>query len=279
MIALEKEVAKSPTNANITQLIDLYAAWLQEHLESSKLQKAVLEKQVTVGTEHLRYAQALSALQTLLIDYPEDAETPDRLLKVGDILTKINKGVAAQVLYQSFAEKYPNHPQTAELTQKYPATMPVDTFILSIGKQIFGDTTNTLNENAARQYVDVCEAYALVYHGTDQAVEYLHKASETARTLRSTAKALAIYEWILRGYPDHKRSAQALFLKGFTYDNDLKDFETAKTVYTEFLRKYPNDEFASSAQFLLENLGKSDDELLKALQEKAAQNKSGDSIQ
>jgi TolA-binding protein len=44
--------------------------------------------------------------------------------------------------------------------------------------------------------------------------------------------------------------------------------DKAKAVYEEFLRKYPEDEFAGSAQFLLDNLGKSDDELLEALQKK-----------
>lgn len=279
LIALEKEVAKQPTNDNVAKLLDQYTAWLKENPAKSPTQKEVLEKQLSLSVEHLRYPTALSALQGLLVDYPEDLTTPDRVLQLGDILTKTNKTVAAQVLYQSFVAKYPKHEKAVEINQQYPSTIPVDTFILNIGKQIFMDSTNVLNENAARQYVDACEAYALVNHGSDASAEYLHKASETARTLRSTAKALAIYDWILRAYPNHKRSAQALFLKGFTYDNDLKDYETARVAYTEFLQKYPNDEFASSAQFLLDNLGKSDDELLKALQEKAAQNKGGDSVQ
>ncbi len=273
MVALEKEVAKTPTNANVSQLINLYSDWLQKNPAKSPTHKTILEKQLEVSTQHKQSAPAIAALQALVIDYPEDANTPDRLLQLGDILANSGKQVAAQVLYQSFATKYPKHAQTAEISSKYPITEPIDSTIMQIGRRIFGDTTNTLNEEAARQYVDACEAYALVNPGTDAAVEYLHKASETARTLRSTAKALSIYDWILRAYPDHKRSAQAMFLKGFIYDNDLKDFETAKTVYTEFIQKYPNDEFASSAQFLLENLGKSDDELLDALQKKAAEAK------
>lgn len=278
MVALGKEVAKAPTDENVTQLLGLYSSWLQENPAKSPTQKIILEKQLALSSEHAKYPQAVSALQLLLIDYPDDAKTPDHLIVLGEILTKTGKTAAAEVLYRSFTAKYPTHVKTAEYTAKYPSTTPVDSVITGMGKRIFADTTNTLNEEAARQYVDACEAYALVNHGTDASVEYLHKASETARTLRSTAKTLSIYEWILKAYPDHKRSAQALFLKGFTYDNDLKDYETAKAAYTEFLQKYPKDEFASSAQFLLDNLGKSDDELLKALQEKAAQ-RSGDSVQ
>jgi TolA-binding protein len=176
--------------------------------------------------------------------------------------------------------KYPNHARTAELSGKYPETVAIDTLMQNVAREIFRDSTS-LNEMAARQYVDACEVYALVNPGTDASAEYLHKASETARTLRSTAKALAIYDWILKSYPEHKRSSQALFLKGFTYDNELRDYDKARIVYEEFLQKYPDDEFASSAQFLLENLGKSDDELLEALQKKAAtqQTPAADSVQ
>ena len=272
MIALEKEVAVTPTNANVTQLLDLYSSWLQENPGVTPARKAILEKQLAVSTEHIRYTHALSALHGLIIDYHDDTKTSDRLLQIGEILTKMNKTVATQVLYQSFVSTYPDHAKTQELKTQYSSTVPVDTFIRNVGLQIYTDSTATINEIVARQYVDACEAYALVHHGSDQSAEYLHKASEMARTTRSIPKALSIYDWLLRAYPNHKRSAQALFLKGFTYDNDLKDFETAKVVYTEFLEKYPNDEFAPSARFLLENIGKSDDELLEALQKKAAEN-------
>lgn len=273
MIALEKGVASAPTNANVTKLVGLYDTWLQANPDLSPLRQNVLEKELSVSMDHQRYTSAVGALQALLIDYPEDPGTQDRLVELGGILAKTGKSAAAQTLFQCFVDKYPNDARTKDLEAKYPQSVPVDTFIYGIGQEIFGDSTVSLNEEMARQYVDVCEAYALVNHGTDASAEYLHKASETARTLRSTAKAISIYDWIQRAYPNHKRSAQALFLKGFTYDNDLHDFDKAKEVYTEFLAKYPNDEFASSAQFLLENLGKSDDELLEALQKKASESK------
>jgi TolA-binding protein len=55
------------------------------------------------------------------------------------------------------------------------------------------------------------------------------------------------------------------------YDNDLKDFAKAGKYYNEFLTKYPNNDFTESAKFLLENLGKSEEELKKILDEKSKQ--------
>ncbi len=273
MTTLERTVADSATTENVSQLLDMYSSWLRDNPEPSPQHKSILEKSVTVGLQHQRYAQALSALRGLVINYPDDPGTPDRLLQIGDIESKIGKDVAAKVLYQAFYTKYPDNAHSADLKQRYPMTEPVDSLITGIGRQIFHDSTAAINEEAARQYVDLCESYALVNQGSDASAEYLYKASETARTMRATVQALEIYDWLMRDYKGNKRAAQALFLTGFTYDNDLHNLDKAKAAYEEFLKKYPNDEFASSAQFLLDNLGKTDDQLLEVLQKKAAEQK------
>ncbi len=128
-----------------------------------------------------------------------------------------------------------------------------------------------INSTVARSYVDACMAYAVMYDGKGESAENLHKAAETARSLGEMDEALSMYDWIIDRYPNHPRTPQALFLKAFTYDSDLKEFDQARVYYTEFLEKYPNNDFAKSAEFLLENLGKDDEELLQILQEKAAQ--------
>jgi TolA-binding protein len=37
--------------------------------------------------------------------------------------------------------------------------------------------------------------------------------------------------------------------------------------YEAFLKKYPNDDFADDAQFLLKNLGKSPEEIIKGFEQ------------
>ena len=60
----------------------------------------------------------------------------------------------------------------------------------------------------------------------------------------------------------------ALFMKAFLFDESLKDVENARKYYQEFIDKYPNHEFAKQAKLLMENLGKSQEEVLKSLQGK-----------
>ncbi len=105
---------------------------------------------------------------------------------------------------------------------------------------------------------------------------YLMKAAETATSLRKFDKALALYEQLIRTCSKSPHVARAFFMKGFVYDNHLQKDDSARIVYQMFLNAYPKDEFADDAQVLLENLGKSDEEMLESIQKKQQDKKTGD---
>jgi len=272
---LESEVAENPTNANVSELLNQYTTWLSNNPSPDAMRKDVLIKTYTLSDKHIRQKMKLAALKGLVLDYSDDPETMDRLIEMSSILERMRKTGAAQILNQAIAQIYPDNARVKEeiLPLLPPDLLPIDTVIYQLGRAMFSDGSMRLNSRVGRQYVDACEAYAIVFDGTPQAVELLHKAAETARTLNTIHKAIELYDWILARYPEHPRSAQALFLKAFTYDSNLGDIEHAKLYYTEFLEKYPDDDFAESANFLLENLGKDDDELLDILQKKAQEEK------
>lgn len=112
-------------------------------------------------------------------------------------------------------------------------------------------------------------AYADAFPKDSVSVKNLAKAGETARLSRQFDKAMEIFDRIQKNYPDSREATTAMFLKAFTLDNDLKKFDEAKTAYEAFLAKYPTDEFADDAQFLLKNLGKSPEEIVKGFEKNA----------
>jgi len=236
--SLEKAVASNPTEENVTKLLGLYQDSLAKVQPGAPTWLAMQQQVLTVASEHKHYEEALGAAKALVVS-GSGTPSQEQIGQLRDILDNLGK----------------------------------DTYIKPLGEQVFNDSLGAIDEAAAARYIDACEAYALVYKGSEPAADYLYKASETARAMRLPGKCLEIYEWLIRDYPENKRGVQALFLKGFTYDNDLHQIEKAKVVYEEFLQKYPEDEFAESAKFLLENLGKSDDELLEALQSKSKEKK------
>jgi len=133
--------------------------------------------------------------------------------------------------------------------------------------QIYDQKTNTFNRAAANNYVAYCEQYATVAPDDPEAVKYLFQAGETARSVQQFDRALAIYDRIYKDFSSSPKAAQALFLKAFTLDNDMKQVDKARDVYEEFMAKHPNDGFADDTKFLLENLGKSDEEIIKKFEQ------------
>lgn len=103
------------------------------------------------------------------------------------------------------------------------------------------------------------------------AVDALFKAVALAKNVnKSYAKAIQLLNKIHTKYPKSPRASTALFYEGFTYANDLQDYDKAKKVYDNFLAKYPNDPMAISVMAEIENLGKTPDQIIEEFQKKAA---------
>lgn len=97
---------------------------------------------------------------------------------------------------------------------------------------------------------------------------YLFKAGDISRGLGKFDDAINFWQSLCEKYPDHRRAPDALFLQAFTFENDVKDLNKAKNLYEEFLKKYPNHAFSANIPVILENLGKSPEELIEALKKK-----------
>lgn len=266
---LEKAMQDAPGRQNAEALVLAYITASQDAGDRNK-QEAYFEKALQVALDQKLYGRSMGILQELLLDYPDQSKTVRRLAQISEIFRDMKRQNANAVLVAAMAEEFPDNPAVQELANTVGTRGERSTSLLDrLGSNMFNDSLMQLEKPVAREYVDACEAYALAMQADPSGAEYLHKAAETARSLQTLDKALFLYDWIIKRYPDHPRAAQSLFLKAFTLDNDLNQFEEARKLYGEFLKKYPKNEFAPSAQFLLENLGKSDEELLESLQQRS----------
>ncbi len=99
----------------------------------------------------------------------------------------------------------------------------------------------------------------------EEHLDYLWKAGETARASKNFVVAERIFKDLYENHSQSDLASKALFLHAFMSDEDQKDFDKARLLYQEFLEKYPESDFSDDAQFLLDNLGKSDEEILELL--------------
>ncbi len=241
-------------------------------LKDSTSARYLLESARISGT-YLPPAQTRIWYRTYLTEYPGRPGQADLMAEYITVSEKMNQPEIAEILYKSFANRFPDDARTAAYTDKIRVKdIPADSLVRQIGLTMFNDSTFRLDEYSAELYVELCQDLVMANPNLPDAPEYLHRAAETARTLRSVDKAINLYDWIIDKYPTSKRAATSLFLKAFTLDNDLHQYEEAGEIYKIFLERYPNDEFTESAQFLLDNLGRSEEELKQMLLENAEKN-------
>ncbi len=83
-------------------------------------------------------------------------------------------------------------------------------------------------------------------------------------------RAIQTYLKIKENYPKNKRVPESLFVIADIYHDYLKDYKEAGIYYKMVIDEYPENHLASQAQILLDNLGKSPEQLLQDILEKNA---------
>jgi peptidyl-prolyl cis-trans isomerase C len=66
--------------------------------------------------------------------------------------------------------------------------------------------------------------------------------------------AIKYFKLFIDRYPDNSRCDQAQFLVGFTFSEQLKDFEAAREAFGVLVAEYPASELADDAQWMIENM-------------------------
>lgn len=261
--SLENAYKSDPVLANANPLIAAY----KESLGSGIDQQAKVNTQNSIAelyTKFNRPDQAKDALFGALRLKPDAGAKTAIYAQLAETAMKLKDKSIANIILKSLVSSTPS---MAHLDSKITSKLTNAEMIEDQQDQMY-DKDHRFIASEAKKYVDMCEAFAVLNPDAPDVAVVLHKAGETARTLSNHKKAIEIYDWILDDYPNHEKTAQALFLKAFTYDNNMKDPKTAKSLYELFLQKYPNDDFADDTKFLLENIGKSDEEIIKGFEKK-----------
>ncbi len=114
------------------------------------------------------------------------------------------------------------------------------------------------------------ESFANDFPGDSLAPDYLFKAGDVAMNTNRSNKAIELYDRIITKFSSYDKAPEALFLKGYVYENNLGRLDKAQAIYEEFIEKYPDNEFADDAEVSLKYLGKSPEELIEIFQKENA---------
>ncbi len=92
---------------------------------------------------------------------------------------------------------------------------------------------------------------------------YQNKLIKSMSEKENLEKAIALFKKLHDEYPTSSYAPSGLFMAGFIYANEMQRYEEATVLYKQFLKEYPNDELAASAQAELDNMGLSPEEILQ----------------
>jgi TolA-binding protein len=142
--------------------------------------------------------------------------------------------------------------------------------IMAAEDALYSKDEGFVDKGKAVELVGMYENYADNYPDDSMAVENLFKAAELCLNLGEGQRAIELYGRVITEYPDFRKVPECYFLTGYVYENYLGDLENAKIIYSAFLEKYPDNDFADDAEISIQNLGKTPEELIKQFEEQQA---------
>ena len=124
-------------------------------------------------------------------------------------------------------------------------------------------------DRGRRDYQRVLNAYRSIYLGAPNSSKADPSVVAVAETLVEMGRhfdddkilhqAVAQYKFLRREYPGSKYRFDGLFTIGEIYKDDLNDPNSARVVFREFLRRYPNNRLADHARQAIADLNRDAD--------------------
>lgn len=224
-----------------------------------KLAARSLEISRTIDAERLLYRAVR--------EYPDSKETPENLLALANIYANYTRQVYAGEAICCTVRNRTDGDLSKKASQCCTSTIviPVDSTLLMLRDSVFNPESAKIDLRMAKNYITLGQVRALLYADSDASADHLNEAAKVAKAIKDPRKAIYLYDWILEDYRHTPYGPKAMFLKAFTYENDLGDLDAAKETYSAYIKEWPKDDFADDARFLLANLGKDPEQIMEEI--------------
>ncbi len=122
-----------------------------------------------------------------------------------------------------------------------------------------------VNNDIAEQAIEAFHKFSSNCKTDTLAPVFLIKAGQVAQSIRKYTQAQAFFTKCIDDFPKFKSRGAAFFLLAQLYDDAsiLNNESEARTIYHQIIREYPTSSYANDAKACLQNLGKTDEELVK----------------
>lgn len=129
---------------------------------------------------------------------------------------------------------------------------------------------NHLDTDIGNKAIQAFSLYATHCKDSTWAPVYLFKAGQIAKAIHDIPKSKMYFEKCIDAYPNFANRAAVMFMLAQLYDEAglLNNEDEARKIYKKIIFLYPNSEWALAAQAAINNLGKTDEELIREFNQK-----------
>lgn len=190
----------------------------------------------------------------------------------GKAVEKLDLGVASDVV------RLDNGFAIIKLTEKNPQkTQTLDEVRRTIEAKLHARKTEEAYKVAVAELTKKYKPENYIKEKLDQTKRTAEELWEMAQIEPDPRNRIQYYRDIVNQYPTHKNAPEALFMIGFTYAEDLKDFVQARRTFDELEQKYPGNQMLESAKWMEENMETAHPKIesLEGVQQRIEEGKAG----
>ncbi len=139
----------------------------------------------------------------------------------------------------------------------------VEIKIDSLEAIVYADESTQTDARAGMQLIREYAKYYKLHSSDSLAIDRLFKAGEISMDVNQGNLAVKYFRTISDDHSAFHKAPEALFLSGFCEENLNKDTAQARFFYNSFIQTFPNHSLAKDAEFSIQNMGKSDLDLIR----------------
>lgn len=121
------------------------------------------------------------------------------------------------------------------------------------------------DKNQIIKLIKAYEAFSKSFSSDSLAPDFLFSASRLHVLNNDFNSAIKTLDILIEKYPQSQRTPDCIFSKANIYETNMHDLVNARKNYEILIKEYPNHPLTEDAKILLENLGKSPEDLLQTI--------------
>jgi len=141
----------------------------------------------------------------------------------------------------------------------------IEANIARMEKILGSDTTGNFNISAAHEAIRYYSSYSYKFPDDSITPEYIFRMAHIFDALGKGREAVEAFHKVESKYPDYPKRDICIFMQGNIYDSELNDTTQARDCYERYLRSFPGNNLAKDVKVLLQNLGKSPEQLYESV--------------